>query len=240
MKITWFDETDSTQREAARNADNAAEGAVWAALFQTAGRGQQNNSWESEGGKNLTISVLLRPTWLPTEKQFYISKITSLGVYDFLKQHGIESTIKWPNDSYVNDKKIAGTLIENHLGGNALSLSILGIGLNVNQEIFKSNAPNPTSMILENGKTIELKTALLDLRSSIFKWYDCLKNGGFKEIDTNYIKNFYRFEEWHWFEKQGKRFFGKITHVKPNGEIAIEDESGKQSTFAFKEVSFIL
>ena len=240
MKITWFNETDSTQREAARNADNADEGAVWAALFQTAGRGQQNNSWESEGGKNLTISVLLRPTWLPMEKQFYISKITSLGVYDFLKQHGIESTIKWPNDSYVNDKKIAGTLIENHLGGNTLSLSILGIGLNVNQEIFKSNATNPTSMLLENGKTIELKTALFDLRSSIFKWYDCLKNGDFKEIDANYIKHLYRFEEWHWFEKQGKRFFGKIMHVKPNGEIAIEDESGKQSTFAFKEVSFIL
>ena len=120
---------------------------------QENGRGRQNKTWESECGKNLLMSVLLRSQYVP-QKQFYICRYVSLSLVDFLtKQLAIENVcIKWPNDIYVGDKKIAGILIEHFLQGNTINYSIAGIGLNVNQTVFPENLPNPTSIFLETNK----------------------------------------------------------------------------------------
>jgi BirA family biotin operon repressor/biotin-[acetyl-CoA-carboxylase] ligase len=237
--ITWFPEIDSTNNEAARHLLTAPEGSVWAAHYQTAGRGQQNNTWESAAGKNFMFSLLLRPVWLPAEEQFYISKITSLGVCDFLMQHAITAAIKWPNDSYVNDRKIAGILIEHHLGGSMLHASIIGIGLNANQEKFPPSAGNPTSMLLESGCAAALETALPELVAAVLRWYELLQQGGAQRIDEAYHARLYWLNEWRRFETAGRRFRAKIVAVQRNGQILLQDETGKIKAFAFKEVRFI-
>ena len=116
---------------------------------QTAGRGQRGNSWESEPHKNLTFSVLLKPQHIIAREQFYISEIVSVAIVNTLRKYIIDQpiAIKWPNDIYVNDDKICGILIENTLSGYSISQSIAGIGININQQTFLSNAPNPISLI---------------------------------------------------------------------------------------------
>jgi BirA family biotin operon repressor/biotin-[acetyl-CoA-carboxylase] ligase len=239
MQITWLNEVDSTNQEASRHLAKAEEGSVWASLYQTAGRGQQTNVWESEPGENLLFSLLLRPAWLPAEEQFYISKVASLGVYDFLLQHGIPSTVKWPNDGYVNDKKIAGILIENHIMGNVVGASIIGIGLNVNQKQFSPKAAKPTSMLLEKDGVVAIKEALPVLLACILTRYEALKSGAVAQIDADYLAHLYRFNEWHWFfYNSGQGFRAKITGVQANGQLLLQGENGKTTPFAFKEISF--
>jgi BirA family biotin operon repressor/biotin-[acetyl-CoA-carboxylase] ligase len=237
--ITWLPEIDSTNSEAARNLTTAPEGSVWAAHYQTAGRGQQNNTWESDAGNNFMFSLLLRPAWLPAEDQFYISKIASLGLCDFLTRHAITSTIKWSNDSYVNDKKIAGMLIEHHIGGATLKASIIGIGLNANQEKFPPTAGNPTSMLLESGCAVAIETALPDLVAAILQWYEALRQGDTSRIDDEYRTRLYRLNEWRWFETGDRQFRAKITAVQRNGQLLLQDETGNTNAFAFKEVHFL-
>ena len=118
---------------------------VWAE-YQTAGRGCGTNQWESERGKNLTFSILIHPKDLPATQQFHISMAISLAICEALEQYIGDVSIKWPNDIYWRNGKIGGILIENTLKGSIIMESIIGVGLNVNQRIFKSNAPNPVSM----------------------------------------------------------------------------------------------
>lgn len=149
LTIKWYNRIDSTNLQAHRELQDAEEGTVWVADFQTAGRGQRGNSWESTEGVNLLFTVLLRPDFLPVADQFSISRITALAIVKYLEGKGLHPKIKWPNDIYINDKKICGILIEHTLCGANLSASILGIGININQKVFESDAPNPTSLLLE-------------------------------------------------------------------------------------------
>jgi len=151
-KIYWFDVIDSTNNEAFRNMSTALHGTVWAARFQTAGRGQKGNQWESAAGENLTFSILWHPAFLAAERQFAVLEIVALAICDLLDSLGLMATIKWPNDVYVGDRKILGVLIEHFLCGSELSASIVGIGLNLNQTRFGHDAPNPTSVLLETGQ----------------------------------------------------------------------------------------
>ena len=122
---------------------------------QTSGKGQRGNSWESEPGKNLTFSTVLYPTAIEANKQFHLSMLVSIAVIDALTDYTDGFSIKWPNDIYWHDKKICGILIENELEGKYLSQSIIGIGLNINQTIFLSSAPNPISLCQIIGKEID-------------------------------------------------------------------------------------
>ncbi|MBE6217881.1 MAG: biotin--[acetyl-CoA-carboxylase] ligase [Bacteroidales bacterium] len=151
--IIWLEEVDSTNDEARRRISDIDNLSVVSAVRQTAGRGQRGNRWQSADGENLTFSIVLKfgadqleP--MAASGQFVISEVAALSVVDFLARHDIEAKIKWPNDIYVGDKKICGILIENALKGNFLSHSIVGIGLNVNQTVFDTSLPNPTSMAL--------------------------------------------------------------------------------------------
>lgn len=152
VRVNWFKEIDSTNSQAHRCRHEASDFTVWAAEFQTAGRGQRGNTWESAVGENLTFSILLKPTNFLSTRQFELSQVVALGVVDYLATHGIEAKIKWPNDIYVGDRKICGILIENVLSGDTLSVCIAGIGVNLNQTVFRSDAPNPTSLLIELGR----------------------------------------------------------------------------------------
>ena len=152
LAIKWYGSIDSTNLQAHRELGDAPEGSVWVADFQTAGRGQRGNTWESGAGKNLLFTVLLRPDFLHVAKQFAISQITALAIVKYLETKGLSPKIKWPNDIYIGDKKICGILIEHTVAGVNLSASILGIGININQTQFCSDAPNPISLLLALGK----------------------------------------------------------------------------------------
>ena len=150
--IIWLQNVDSTNEEARRRFSECDNLSVLSAVSQTSGKGQRGNSWTSEPGANLTFSIILKDGYrIKAYDQFVLSEITALSVIDFLSFHGIDSSIKWPNDIYVDKKKICGILVENSLRGEFVSSSIIGIGLNINQRNFDVNLPNPTSMILEDN-----------------------------------------------------------------------------------------
>ena len=172
-KIIRLVETDSTNNYLREQSAKARlpEGSLVIADFQTAGKGQVGNSWESEAGKNLMFSILLYPDFLPANRQFLISQIASLSVKETLEKYTDSVTVKWPNDIYWKDRKICGMLIENDLSGQHLYCSVVGIGLNINQEIFRSDAPNPVSLTQITGKTYDREDVLVCFLRIFFNYY---------------------------------------------------------------------
>jgi BirA family transcriptional regulator, biotin operon repressor / biotin---[acetyl-CoA-carboxylase] ligase len=215
------------------------EGTVVVANEQLKGKGQQRNSWESEKGKNLLFSIVLYPRFIPVQNQFIISKVIALGVCEAVSLFVENVSIKWPNDIYVENKKIAGILIENAIMGSELSYSVAGVGLNVNQQKFLSDAPNPVS--LSQLKEIEFdREAILSLvLQSINKWYSILKENNFSAIDTAYLNRFYRFGVSSKYEDVNGVFTGTIVGVDPIGQLMIEKGSGEIRSYYFKEVAFL-
>ncbi len=236
-RINWLSSVDSTNNEANRHYGSALDGEVWAADFQESGRGQQGNSWESEAGKNLLFSLFFRPSGLPAAEQFRLLQVVSLGVCDALRDKGIPALIKWPNDIYVGRKKIAGILIEHHITGVLLSSSVAGIGLNVNQALFCS-APNPTSVCLESGHTMDRKALLADILSAIDRRYAALQ-----EIDAlheDYLQRLLFYTQWADYSAEGGCFKARIVDVLPTGELELELEGGSRKSFLFKCISLCL
>ena len=215
LDIKWYRILDSTNTRAAIEADTSAEGTVWVADFQTAGRGQRGNKWESAESKNLTFTILLKPEFLHPSRQFCISQICSIGICRYLTAKGLPAKIKWPNDIYIGNKKNCGMLIEHSIRGDKLAVSIAGIGLNLNQTRFASDAPNPTSLLLEcssrqllpstaSGQekfastfSFDRKEELQQLLGYIFTVYQELQDGFHTELDKEYTQNLYRLGEWH-------------------------------------------
>lgn len=262
LGIKWYDTIDSTNSQAARELETAPEGSVWIADFQTAGRGQRGNRWESGKGENLTFSILLRPEFLHPAKQFLISQVCALGVSRYLKDKGLPAKIKWPNDIYIGDRKICGMLIENSLRSDKLSVSIAGIGLNLNQTHFASDAPNPTSMLLEfSSQQLEPAIAfnrreeLACLLGYIFTAYDELKDGFEEELCSEYTENLYRLGEFHKFletdpdapadvpvEKMaaGNEITARIIGTDQYGCARLELENGEIRTYPFKGIRYVI
>ena len=217
------------------------EGTVVLTHNQEQGRGQRGTFWESEAGKNLTLSILLKPTFLRPDDQFSISKAIALGVADCVVNvlDMISVKIKWPNDIYIGDKKVAGILIENSVSGNSIGHSIIGIGINVNQEKFSAELPNPTSFKLIAKKTFDLENCLEKLCSCIERRYLQLRSHP-KEIDSDYLKNLYRFDESSNYNYRGEKLKAKITGISKIGKLILEKENRGKFECDFKEVEFIL
>jgi BirA family biotin operon repressor/biotin-[acetyl-CoA-carboxylase] ligase len=218
------------------------EGTVVVADFQTAGRGQAHNSWESQAGKNLLFSLLLRPDFLEAEDFFAITEVVSLAVHEVLSVYLKDKanlSIKWANDIYWKDKKIAGILIENSLLGNKIISSVIGIGLNVNQDEFTSDAPNPISMKDITGTQYALNEVLQKIQLAILRYYIVLMEDGFDAIHRRYLAVLYRREGFHNYEADGKTFSAVLVDVAKSGELKLEDKHFKQMTFAFKEIKFV-
>jgi len=220
--------------------EKPVEGTVITAAFQEEGRGQKGNSWESEPGKNLLMSIILYPDMVRPEEQFIISQMVSLAVYDLVRTETPDGKIKWPNDIYVADDKIAGILIENSIMGETISNSIIGIGLNVNQKIFRSNAPNPVSLAQVTGRKYDLSLItgqiikLLDMR------YGMVINGDKDVLAKAYHNALYRCNEWHRYTDSDGGFTGMIEGVSPDGRLMVKREKGTARGYAFKEIDYIL
>jgi BirA family biotin operon repressor/biotin-[acetyl-CoA-carboxylase] ligase len=241
-KIIILNKVGSTNNYASRLilSDAAEEGTVVLTHFQTSGRGQAGNYWESETGKNLLASLILYPGFLNAAKQFAISKIVSLGLVDFLEREIESVSIKWPNDIYVENRKIAGILIENTVKGNLLASLVVGIGLNLNQEKFLSDAPNPVSLKQITGEIYDVEFVASEILNAIFKWYEKLKLGSFSEIDTAYFSKLYGVGVWRKFIKNDKIFEAKIVGVGEFGQLWLEKCDGIIEEFMFKEVEFVV
>ena len=203
-------------------------------------RGQIGSKWESEPDKNISLSVILYPTFLEIRRQFLLSQVISLGVFDFVAKY-INQTIKvkWPNDIYVDNKKIAGTLIQNSLSSNRFQNAVVGIGININQQRFVSDAPNPTSFYIETGKNFVLDEMVKDLCWCLEKRYLQLRARQDRLIQQDYLNNLYRFMEDSLFKRwDGTIFSGRIVGITEQGRLEISHDRGEES-FEVKEVSFV-
>lgn len=220
--------------------DELPEGSVVVAKYQNNGRGQGENRWESEYGKNLIFSLLLRPKFLHAEHMFMISKVISLGIIDYLNKFDNNFTIKWPNDIYHGNKKLGGILIENNLLGNSLSYSFVGIGININQEVFISNAPNPISLINIFNEKFDLGECLNGLTKQIDIWYERLKKSQFDKIDEAYFSHLFRNTNYHNYKSDNELFSAQIVNVERDGKLILKTSNNEVKSFYFKEVEFVL
>jgi BirA family transcriptional regulator, biotin operon repressor / biotin---[acetyl-CoA-carboxylase] ligase len=216
------------------------EGTIVYTNYQSTGRGQKGNSWESEDGKNLLMSTLLFPSNIIPSDQFLISMAISLGICDFLKRYIPDCSIKWPNDIYVMNDKIAGILIENSILGDKIENTIAGIGLNLNQEEFTSDAPNPVSLKQITGMNYDLTVCLRQMASNLDMRYKQLISENIEQIKQDYISQLYRLNEWCKFSDHNGIFTGRILSVTDTGRLQIERRTGKSDEYSFKEVDFIL
>lgn len=215
------------------------EGTLVYTSYQTNGRGQLTNTWESEAGKNILMSMFFAPHWLPVKEQFVLSQAVALGVVDFLSHYAHGFQIKWPNDIYWSDKKIAGILIEQNLSGAVIASSVVGIGININQQQFISDAPNPISLIQITGKDILLQGAVQLLQDALLRRYQEAQKDPAK-IQTDYAAVLYQYRQWACYKDADGIFEGYITHVAPRGFLHMVDRSGNTRKYAFKEVQFLL
>lgn len=208
--------------------------------FQTSGRGQRGNSWESEPNKNLLFSFVLFPEFLEARRQFLISQIVSLAIKEELETYTTDISIKWPNDIYWKNKKICGILIENELMGRNINQSIAGIGINVNQEMFYSAAPNPVSLWQITGKRYDCFEILKHIMLRIRTYYDLLRKNETSSIVTSYEKSLFRKEGMHPYKDAKGEFLARIVGVEPEGKLILEDEALTKRGYMFKEVEYIL
>lgn len=233
------DSTNNYLKNELSNSTPLPEGTVILAEEQFAGRGQVNNIWYSEPGKNLTFSLLLLPVFLNPEKQFLLNQSISLAINDALAIIiGAGVKIKWPNDIYVNNDKLGGILIESSIRGSVLKHAVIGIGLNINQLNFSSDIKNVTSLKKILHQDYDILVLLNELCKSIENRYLQLRDGNFDLIRQEYIRNLYRLNEKARFNIKGHDVEGMITGVDENGllEVFIDEEIRK---YNFKEIAFV-
>lgn len=208
-----MDETSSTNSELKQlqQKKRLPEGSIVVADYQTQGRGQAGNTWFSDKGCNLLFSFLAYPKFIAANRQFILSRIVSLAIKKVLDRYFDDITIKWPNDIYWKNKKIAGMLIENTLMGQKINSSIIGIGLNVNQDGFPNELPNPVSMKMVTGNEYNRDDLLSFFLSEFNLLYQSLQNGDDeKVIESEYMRNLYRRDDYHWYEDKEGRYKGRL------------------------------
>ena len=237
-------QTASTNTYLSRLAATLPGGTVIYTPSQTAGRGQKGNSWESEDGKNLTFSLLLKRPPVKARDQFYLSEVAALAVVEALSAEAGDSfTVKWPNDVYWQDKKACGMLIENSLDGSDIATSIVGIGINVNQEHFLSDAPNPVSLINITGREHDLMALLKRVCSRIEQLVESLGDADARtDLHQRYMAALYRNDgQLHPYEDAaGNRFMAMVTGIAPDGTLTLRHEDGTTHDYLFKEVRHII
>ena len=227
--------------------------------FQTAGRGQAGNSWESEKGKNLLFSTLLRYPEVEAADQWRLSMLVAVAVREAitsilspLVSRLSPITIKWPNDIYYNDQKLVGILIENTLSGRQIAYTIAGVGINVNQTQWLSNAPNPVSMKQITGEEYDIEDLLNAFLEAIQRW----ETASTEQLREEYIKHLYRRTGWHSYMEREVSvaptniqlsaqtadgvFLAQWVDITPQGEWVLRLKSGEEKRYHFKQIRFVL
>lgn len=237
-------QTASTNTYLSRLAATLPSGTVIYTPSQTAGRGQKGNTWESEDGKNLTFSLLLKCPPVKARDQFYLSEAAALAVVEALAAEAGEGfAVKWPNDVYWQDKKVCGMLLENSLNGSDIAHCIVGIGINVNQEVFVSDAPNPVSLINITGREHDLDALLRQVCSRIEQLVDSLGDGNArKDLHQRYMAALYRNDgKLHpWEDAEGHHFMASIASIAPDGTLTLLHEDGSRHDYLFKQVHHVI
>lgn len=203
---------------------------------QTQGRGQAANKWESIPDKNISMTVVFKPQRLEAGKQFAVSMVIALGCMDFVRRYVDEVSVKWPNDVYVGERKIAGILIEHRIAGAFIQSSLCGIGVNINQKEFFSDAPNPVSLWQLTGKELPLKQVLEELLECIGRRYEEVYDSG--NLEKDFLQNMYRSSGAFTWEDETGRFEASIAGIDEYGQLVLKDTGGKEKIYAFKEVKY--
>ncbi len=241
--VVRLDEISSTNTEMKllQQKNPLPEGSMVIAEFQTVGRGQMGNTWYSSKGKNLLLSSVLYPYSVEARDQFIISRVVSLALKRVLNRYLQDVTIKWPNDIYWKNKKIAGILIENSLVGQHIEYTIVGIGLNVNEGAFPSELPNPVSMRQITGSELDRELLLKEVHDELFNIYNSLKRLEIAIIEKEYMQYLYRKEGVHWFTDENGRFKATIKTVLATGHLVLATYPEREErVYAFKEVAFVV
>ena len=203
---------------------------------QTQGRGQRGNSWESEAGQNLSFSLVCHPQWVKASEQFVLSQAIALAVAENVDG----TTVKWPNDIYIGDRKVSGTLIECDLRGSQIETCIIGTGVNVNQTEFRSDAPNPVSMAQVAGHTFDRETLLQAIVQRFVLYYEKIRNGQADEVRQAYRQCLYRRTGFHPYADAQGEFLAEIADVERTGHLILRKEDGTLHRYEFKEVRFLI
>ncbi len=219
------------------NQSDLTEGTVVITNKQTAGRGQRGNSWEAAPGLNLTFSILLKPRFINAKDQFRLNMAISIAIAEAFRRMSITQVkLKWPNDIFLNGKKMGGILTENQIQGSSISVAVAGIGLNINQRHFSFTGA--TSLALASGSEYDLGAVFRLLLECIEAEYLDLKNGNVAMLKQRYLTSLFRFREQQDFVASGENFTGVIHDVDEDGKLCVES-GGATRKFAFKEVAFV-
>ncbi|MBL7901182.1 MAG: biotin--[acetyl-CoA-carboxylase] ligase [Bacteroidia bacterium] len=231
--LIFLPQVDSTNSYAMQLLKNVKpkEGTVVYAGAQTQGRGQRSRVWDSEPGRNITMSVILFPSFLELKNQRFLYQMTALACYDtiaaILDKGQFDIKIKWPNDILVNSKKLCGILIENNLIENKLLSSVIGIGMNVNQKKFEQQ-PNAVSLSVLTDLDFEANALIRAVCHSLEKYYKLLKEGKTEQLQRRYQSLLFGIDEWREFSVNGKNTVLKVNGTGPTGLLLLEDLEGKR------------
>ncbi len=235
--------TDSSNLEAWRliREGKISEGCIIHADFQTMGKGQGGRQWESAEGQNLTFSIVLQPVFLEPARQFLLNMAVSLAVKEAITHVSGRQDIwlKWPNDIYYTEKKLGGILIENSIQGNIMAHSVAGIGLNINQEVFISDAPNPVSLRQISGRQYEVKEVLHTISLLLTKWYQLLKEGKTGILHQAYYSSLLGFGQSRKYTAGNKTFTAVIKGVNQGGKLLLETTDQLICSYDFREVAYV-
>lgn len=240
--IIYREKVSSTNVLAAEmlNTTSLPEGSVIYAGEQSNGKGQRGRTWHGEAGKNLTMSTIIYPHFLQADRQFMLSKVLSLAIAELLDPYSGAISIKWPNDIYHKDDKIAGILIENAIEGNRIKHCIAGSGININQLHFPREIPNPVSLQIINSREYDIAALLADFCRICDTWYKRLKDAHEDEINEQYRKRLYRLNKLSGYIINGRMTRAIIRGVDRYGRLELKMEDGSKGVFGFDEIRFSL
>ena len=209
-----------------------------AADYQSAGRGQGSNRWQSDRGLNVLASILFKPSYTPSY-QFILNQCFALSVRALLAQYVEDVKIKWPNDIYVGKNKIAGILIEHNIQGESIKNTIAGVGININQTEFDKDIPNPISLKLLTNRDFDVHSMVRDL-IGFCRQYKCSNNLNAQDVHKEYLSHLFLYQEFAWYEMDGKMVEAEISGTDVYGRLLLRDREGNTYCCGMKEVRLCL
>lgn len=215
------------------------EGTVISTAEQFQGKGQMGNIWESRPNENIAMSVIFHPHFLIPNQQFYLNIAVAVAVRETLAAYTEGVQVKWSNDILVNRKKVVGILIQNHLSAQKIQNSVVGIGINVNQQQFPSDLEHASSLFLESGQKVDLEKLLQHLCKNLELRYLQLKRKDYEGLRIAYFEHLFQFNKWAWYEtKEGIPVKGKIVDVLKTGQLVMQHNTS-QKIYHLKEIRFL-
>jgi BirA family transcriptional regulator, biotin operon repressor / biotin---[acetyl-CoA-carboxylase] ligase len=239
-----FKEIDSTNVYATNllAKTNPIDGTVISADFQTAGKGQYDRKWLSNPGENIIMSIILYPNFLIAQHQIFLNMAIALGIHDFLNNFNNDFSIKWPNDIYHQNSKIAGILIQNQLQGETIKNAVIGIGLNLNQKIFDHDITNPTSLSLITGFSYNINSEIKKLCESVESRYNALQSiENLEKLKSEFESKLYGLHKWVNFKYNSESSYlpAKIIGVNNTGKLLVQSEDSLVVELTHGEVALI-